>query len=54
MGFHILYCESVEAASDVELAKVKEKIRSHLLESRRRACQKAWISGLLKQDGEHG
>lgn len=54
MGFHILYCESVEAASDVELAKVKEKIRSHLLESRRRACQKAWISGLLKQDGEQG
>jgi len=54
MGFHILYCESIEAASDVELAQVKEKIRTHLLDSRRRACQKAWISSLLKQDADLG
>jgi len=54
MGFHILYCESIEAASDVELAQVKEKIRTHLLDSRHRACQKAWISSLLKPDADLG
>lgn len=53
MSFHILYCE-VEAASDVDIAQVKENSHSHLLASRRRACRKAWISSLLKQDGEQG
>jgi len=52
MGFHILYCVSVEASGDLDLAEVKDKIHSHLLESRRRACQKAWISKLFKQDGD--
>jgi len=47
MGFHVLYCVSVEVAGDLDLAKVKDKIRSHLFESRRRACQKAWIAGLF-------
>jgi peptidyl-prolyl cis-trans isomerase C len=50
MGFHILYCISVEAAGDMDLAQVKDRIRSHLLESRRRACQKAWIASLFKQE----
>ena len=49
MGFHVLHCVAVEAAGDLDLAKAKDNIRTHLFDSRRRACQKAWIAGLFKQ-----
>jgi nitrogen fixation protein NifM len=41
MGFHILHCVAVEEASDMPLALVREKIRDHLGESRRRPAGKA-------------
>ena len=50
LGFHIIHCVAVEAACEVPLATVREKIRAHLADSRRRARQKAWISGLFAQE----
>ena len=49
MGFHILQCVSVEAAGDVPMHAVRDRIRTHLNDSRRRAAQKAWIAGLFKK-----
>ncbi|OHC69207.1 MAG: nitrogen fixation protein NifM [Rhodocyclales bacterium GWA2_65_20] len=50
LGFHIIHCVAVEAACEVPLATVREKIRAHLADSRRRASQKAWIAGLFGQE----
>lgn len=49
MGFHVIHCVSVELASEQPLASVRERIRSFLVESRRRSAQKEWIAGLLGQ-----
>ena len=50
LGFHILQCVAIEASSELDLGKVKDKIRAHLFDSRRRACQKAWIASLFKPE----
>jgi peptidyl-prolyl cis-trans isomerase C len=47
MGLHILHCLAAEASRESSLASAREKIVAHLTASRRRASQKAWISGLL-------
>jgi len=49
LGFHLMQCVTIEAACILPLAAVQDQIATHLEESRRSACQKAWISGLLKQ-----
>ena len=49
VGFHVIHCVAVESASEQPLAAVREKIRTHLIESRRRAAQKEWITTLFKQ-----
>ena len=49
VGFHVIHCVAVEFASEQPLAAVREKIRTHLIESRRRAAQKEWIATLFKQ-----
>ncbi len=49
VGFHVIHCVAVESASEQPLAVVREKIRTHLIESRRRAAQKEWIATLFKQ-----
>ena len=50
IGFHILYCVAIEDGGVLPLAVVREKIRAHLVESRRRSSQKAWIAGLFRQE----
>ena len=50
MGFHIIQCVAVEEPGEMSLASVREKIRNHLAESRRRATQKAWIAGLFNKE----
>ena len=50
LGFHVLHCVAVEAACELPLTAVREKIRAHLQESRRRASQKDWIAGLFGKD----
>lgn len=47
LGFHVMCCDAIEAESELPLASVREKVRSHLDDSRRRAAQKDWIAGLL-------
>ena len=49
VGFHLIHCVSIEAECDQSLLSVQEKIRNHLIESRRRAAQKEWIAALFKQ-----
>jgi nitrogen fixation protein NifM len=48
LGFHIMRCEEILPAGTLPLDSVHERIRQHLQDSRRRVCQKAWISELLK------
>jgi peptidyl-prolyl cis-trans isomerase C len=49
VGFHIFICDAIEASGVLPLATVNEKIRAHLLESRRQSSQKAWIAGLFRK-----
>ena len=49
LGFHINRCDAIEAESELPLASVREKVRSHLEDTRRRAAQKDWIAGLFKR-----
>ncbi len=49
IGFHVIHCVAVESPSEQPLSSVREKIRTHLVESRRRAAQKEWIASLFKQ-----
>ena len=49
VGFHVINCVAIESASEQPLSSVREKIRAHLVESRRRAAQKEWIASLFKQ-----
>ncbi|WP_153110188.1 nitrogen fixation protein NifM [Propionivibrio limicola] len=50
MGFHVMHCAAIESASETPLAAAREKIRAHLVDSRRRAAQKEWIASLFRQD----
>lgn len=52
LGFHLIYCEAIEAASQRPLEEVSDKIRSHLRDSRHNALQKAWIAGLFREDAQ--
>lgn len=49
MGFHVVHCVSIESASEQPLSSVRDKIRSFLVESRRRSAQKEWIASLFRQ-----
>lgn len=48
LGFHMLYCEKINAARKIPLAKAAPRIRQVLQERQRRNCQKAWLAGLQK------
>ena len=50
LGFHILQCAGIEADCELPLDSVRDKISTHITESRRRAEQKAWIAGLFKKE----
>lgn len=47
LGFHLLRCDAAEPAAPVPLGEVRERVREHLADSRRRQAQKAWIAGLF-------
>jgi peptidyl-prolyl cis-trans isomerase C len=46
LGFHLLWCETIEPGVRVPLSRAWSKITEVLIERRRRNCQKAWIAGL--------
>ena len=48
MGFHVIDCVSAESGCEQPLSLVREKIRTHLVESRRRAAQREWIASLFR------
>ncbi len=48
LGFHLLRCDAISLEQILPLGEVRERIRTHLDESRRKICQKAWISQLFK------
>ncbi|MEI7428980.1 MAG: nitrogen fixation protein NifM [Betaproteobacteria bacterium] len=52
LGFHILHCVAIEDGGTIPLAGVHEKIRSYLMDSRRRSSQKSWIASLFRQDSQ--
>jgi parvulin-like peptidyl-prolyl isomerase len=52
LGFHILYCVAIEDGGVLPLATVRDKIRTHLMDSRRRSMQKNWIAGLFRSSSD--
>lgn len=50
LGFHILFCESIQPAGKVPLHQIKPKIREMLETRRRQICQKAWLKRLGQKD----
>jgi len=46
VGLHLLLCERIEPSCTLPLARVRDRIRAHLAERRRRAAQRAWLEGL--------
>lgn len=50
MGFHIIHCVAIEDSSELPLAKARQKIREHLVNSRRQSAQKEWVSKLMKKE----
>lgn len=52
LGFHILCCVASEDECVLPLASVRDKIRTHLMDSRRRSTQKNWIAGLFRKSSE--
>ncbi|MDD5248194.1 MAG: nitrogen fixation protein NifM [Rhodocyclaceae bacterium] len=47
MGFHVIFCEAIETPAELPLASVRDKVRTHLEDTRRRTAQKSWIAGLF-------
>lgn len=46
LGFHLLWCESIQPERQSLLDEVRKNIREHLEQQRRSMCQKSWINGL--------
>lgn len=49
VGLHLLYCKEINNAGPVAMKKAQDKIREHLLQRRRRMCQKNWLAGLTEK-----
>ena len=47
MGFHVIFCEGIEAPNELPLDSVRDKVRQALEDTRRRTTQKAWIASLF-------
>ena len=48
MGFHLLRCEAMADEMQKSFIAVREEIRNHLTERRKKTAQKRWIAGLFK------
>lgn len=49
LGFHLIRCETINAARQSRLDEVRQTIRDHLEKQRRSLCQKSWINSLRRQ-----
>jgi peptidyl-prolyl cis-trans isomerase C len=50
LGFHIIRCDDIQPARQLELNEAATTVREQLNDARRRKEQKAWIAGLFKSD----
>lgn len=50
IGFHLLYCEKIHAAGELDYAQVAEHIRAHLQQAHARRHQRAWLASLCSDD----
>ena len=46
LGFHLIFCERIHAATTPAFSQVREAIRARLVERSRRDYQKAWLAEL--------
>jgi nitrogen fixation protein NifM len=49
MGYHLIYCETINPAHQLPFEDARTSIREHLEQQRRSLCQKSWIIGLRRQ-----
>lgn len=49
LGYHLVYCETIEAQRQLQLEEASKTIRQHLEQQRRGICQKSWINALRRQ-----
>jgi len=50
LGYHLIYCETINPERQSQLNEVRETIREHLEQQRRSLCQKSWINALRRRD----
>jgi len=46
LGFHLLWCEKIHPGHSLPFAKVRDQVKTLLVERQQRNCQKAWINEL--------
>jgi peptidyl-prolyl cis-trans isomerase C len=51
MGFHILWCKTIEPGRTLSLRDATPRIRQHLKARQQRICQRAWVSSLSRSTG---
>lgn len=49
LGYHLLYCETIEAQRQLSFEEASKTIRAHLEQQRRGICQKSWVNALRRQ-----
>lgn len=52
MGFHLLWCKTIESARTLSLRDATPHIRKRLRERQQRICQRAWVSSLSRTHGD--
>lgn len=51
MGFHILWCKTIEPGRTLSLRDATPAIRKHLKARQQAICQRAWVSSLTRSTG---
>ncbi|MBI5918521.1 MAG: nitrogen fixation protein NifM [Nitrosomonadales bacterium] len=49
LGFHVLRCDAISAASALSLAEARPHIRKLMEQKRKRVCQQGWVKQLLER-----
>jgi nitrogen fixation protein NifM len=48
LGYHLIYCETINPARQLPFTEARKAIREHLGQQRRGLCQKSWINALRR------
>ena len=49
LGYHLLYCETIDPERPIPFEEARNTLREHLEQQRRALCQKSWINALRRQ-----